>query len=82
VQKRKQSNRKFHIIRAVVVALLAVLVGGGVALAAYVANINSKITRRVDSNLLNVLTETKVTEPFYMLLLGIDRDEERLNDEE
>ncbi|MBP3885486.1 MAG: LCP family protein [Olsenella sp.] len=82
VQKRKQSSRRFHIIRAVLVALLAVLVGGGVALAAYVANINSKITRRVDSNLLNVLTETKVTEPFYMLLLGIDRDEERLNDAE
>ena len=50
---------------------------GGVAAAAYIANINSKITKNVDSSLRSVLTETKVTEPFYMLLLGIDRDEDR-----
>ena len=77
VSKRKKARRKSRVIRTVLIALLALVVGGGVAAAAYIANINSKITKNVDSNLRSVLTETKVTEPFYMLLLGIDRDEDR-----
>ncbi|SER67166.1 LCP family protein [Parafannyhessea umbonata] len=75
--KRRQNRRKHRVLRTIGIAALALLVSGTVAVAAFIANINGKITRGVDSDLLNVLSDTNNSEPFYMLLLGIDKDEER-----
>lgn len=78
--RRKTSRRKNRILRGVLITLAVLVVGMGVAAAAYIANINGKITSGIDESLRSVLTETKASEPFYMLLLGIDKDESRTND--
>ena len=63
---------------AVVVILLAVLVGGGIWFWQYVQNVTNKIHEGVDENLSAALSEgVKPGEPFYMLLMGVDRSQER-----
>lgn len=77
IEKRQRRGRH-HVLRAVLVTLVALVVAGGAAVAAYVHHINSTITAGVDDKLRDTLVETKDPgDPFYMLLLGIDKDEER-----
>lgn len=77
IEKRQRRGRH-HVLRAVLVTLVALVVAGGAAVAAYVNHINTTITAGVDDKLRDTLVETKDPgDPFYMLLLGIDKDEER-----
>ncbi len=77
---RKKSRRKKvgFVVLAVVLLLVA---GAGVAAAAFVDSINSRIQEDVDEDLTEELVITETSEPFYMLLLGIDSSEERENSE-
>ena len=78
VSKRKQAKRSHRVLKVVVISLVAVLAVAGAAFAWYVNNINSKLSEGIDSSLLNQLVApTKTDDPFYMLLLGVDQDEER-----
>lgn len=77
-QKRRGKGKgKHHVLRGVLigvaVAVLVVVAAG----AAYISYINGKLSGNLDSNLDSVLTSTDAGEPFYMLLLGIDKDETR-----
>lgn len=82
VEKRRRRGRH-HVLRTVLIAVLAVIVSGGVAVAAYIHHINSTINAGVDSKLRQALVETKDPgDPFYMLLLGIDKDESRAESSE
>lgn len=82
IEKRRRRGRH-HVLRTVLVAILAVIVSGGVAVAAYIHHINSTINAGVDTKLRKALVETKDPgDPFYMLLLGIDKDEERADSAE
>ena len=74
------AQRRKRIVRTVFMALLAVLVTGTVAIAAFVNDINTKITGSVDARLQGVLTTQEAGKPFYLLLIGIDKDEARTND--
>lgn len=75
---RKRSHRR--IAAAVLATIFVLLVGASVAVAAYVADINSKLTGEVDENLRTVLVTQEAGKPFYLLLIGIDKDEGRTND--
>lgn len=77
IEKRQRRGRH-HVLRAVLLVLVALVVASGVAVAAYVHHINTAITSGVDDKLRDTLVETKDPgDPFYMLLLGIDKDEGR-----
>jgi LCP family protein required for cell wall assembly len=71
------SRKRKRIAYTVLATILAVLLGTGVAAAAFVSNINQKLTGRVDANLKTVLTAQEAGKPFYMLLIGVDRNEGR-----
>ncbi|MCI1667962.1 MAG: LCP family protein [Olsenella sp.] len=78
VSKRKKAKRSHRVLKVVVITLVAVLAVAGAAFAWYINNINSKLSKGIDSNLLNQLVATtKTDDPFYMLLLGVDQDDER-----
>ena len=90
--KSKSTTRRNVLIGAGVAA--GVLVVGGVAAAAsFVNSIGSRLNEGVDDTTKAVLQDQQVaaqelvsnwtdTSPFYMLLLGVDSMEERLDDEE
>lgn len=75
-QKRKSAG-KHHVLRNVLIGVAAVVLVAVVAVAAYVHHINSQLNGDLDPSLSSVLTSTDAGEPFYMLLLGIDKDEAR-----
>lgn len=73
--RAKKKRRK--IIGGVVGALLAVLlVGGGVALA-YMGFLNGKLNFGIDDETRGALVDKSLSEPFYMLLMGTDKSEDR-----
>jgi LCP family protein required for cell wall assembly len=76
---RKRRHRK-SVLRGVLITFLCILLSGGVAVAAYMFNINSRLTQGVDSSLRSVLSEASFDQPFYMLLLGVDKDSVRESD--
>lgn len=78
-QTRKNRGRKKILTIVGVVALALVLVGAGVGFA-FVGSISGKLHSGVDDDLLAALTDTaRPEDPFYMLLLGVDKSESREN---
>lgn len=78
--KKRIATTKKKILRTIGFSCLGFLVTVGVALAAvvgYLYMINGQITGRVGKDLLATLTDTSNNEPFYTLLLGVDKDEDR-----
>lgn len=78
--KKRIATTKKKILRTIGFSCLGFLVTVGVALAAvvgYLYMINGQITGRVGKDLLATLTDTSNDEPFYTLLLGVDKDEDR-----
>ena len=71
--RRRQKKRNKRIAIAVVVILLVVFAGA----AAYVAYLNGLMGIR-DEQLLASLKEQSSDEPFYLLMLGVDKGEERI----
>ena len=75
-KRRKRSGRK-HVLIGVLSALVVVIVGVGVAAALYIASINDKINENITPEIRDQLTSIEPQEPFYMLLLGVDKSEGR-----
>lgn len=76
---RKDRGRKKVLSVAGIVALVVVLVGAGVGFA-FVNSISSKLNSGVNDDLLNALTDTaRPEDPFYMLLMGVDKSQSRAN---
>ena len=74
--RRKARNRKGH-VKVFLIVLVAVLVAAAGGAFAYMTHINSNLNSGVTNDLLEQLTTTEAGEPFYMLLLGVDKDEDR-----
>lgn len=79
--KLRSRSRK-RILLSILAAIVVVLVGASVAIASYINEINQKITGRVDTQLQTVLTTQEAGKPFYLLLIGVDKDEGRVEDPE
>lgn len=80
VSRRPKKHRGTKI--ALVVVLVLLLAVGGVAFGGvmYVNSISDKLHKNVDQNLMQALSVEKAApgEPFYMLVMGVDRSEERV----
>ena len=73
-----RSQRRTHrIVKTVLVCVLAIVVAAAGLGAAYLGNINSRLRKNIDSSLLGTLSKKEAGKPFYMLLLGVDKDEAR-----
>lgn len=81
---RKRKNRKRKIVvRGVLISLLCVLLAGGGALAMYIGGINNQLTSGLDKNTKELLADSvQYDDPFYMLLLGVDKSQERMESSE
>ena len=78
---RRRKKRRGRVLRVVLVTLLVALVGVGTAAAAYIAHINSALSSNVSDDLRAQLSEpVQQSDPFYMLLLGVDKSEARAED--
>ncbi len=77
--RRRKKRRRGRVLRFALVTILLVLVGAGTALGLWISDINSRLSDNtvVDDDLLETLVAVDSSEPFYMLLLGIDKSEER-----
>ena len=82
--KRERTKKRRKLIALGVVAVCLTLVLGGVGAAwAYLNNLDKALNKDVDADLLNSLTVTdSASDPFYMLLIGIDKDEGRESSDE
>ncbi len=78
----KKHKRRFKGALIAGLVLLVLIVGVAVAVGIYVGNINTKLTENVTTDLREQLAETTPGEPFYLLLLGVDKDEGRMADTE
>lgn len=77
MRKRRQRNK---ILKAVACTLIAVVLAAGAGAFAYAQYLNSKMMEGVDDSLREALSSTdSPTDPFYMLLLGVDGSIERDN---
>ena len=75
--KHRNRSRR-NLVRGALIILVALVLVLGASAIAYVNNINSKLSSGVDEELLNVLAEREEKDdPFYMLLLGVDKGEGR-----
>lgn len=75
----RQSRKRKSVLRVFLIALVSIFIVGGTAAFAYVSNISSRLSEGIDSNLRGQLTEVEGGDPFYMLLIGTDKSEERVN---
>lgn len=73
-RKRKRGFRPIH---AVIIAVILLIVGAGTAAALYVSHINTKLAEKVTPELKQELVQKEPGNPFYLLLLGIDKDQSR-----
>lgn len=77
-KRARSKKRRKRIALGVVTVCLALLVGGVGAAWAYMNSIDQSLNKDVDADLLNSLSVTdSASDPFYMLLIGIDKSEQR-----
>ena len=81
-RKRKSRKRKV-VLRGVLIGILCVLLAGGGALAMYIGGINNQLTMGLDKSTKELLADSvQYDDPFYMLLLGVDKSQERMGSAE
>lgn len=82
-KRERTKKRRKRIALGVVAVCLALVLGGVGAAWAYLNNLDKALNKDVDADLLNSLTVTdSASDPFYMLLIGIDKDEGRESSDE
>ena len=79
--ERKAAGRRRGLRVVLITLLLTLLVGGGVAFA-FIMDLNNRLAQGVTQELRDVLVSYDAGEPFYMLLLGVDKNHDRVNDPE
>ena len=80
-QTRRSRTRRQRLRICLAVVAAVVLCTAGIALA-YAGNISSKLTAGIDAALRGQLTTTEAGEPFYMLLMGVDKSQDRAESDE
>lgn len=80
-RERKRKTRRKRIIMVVLCVLLVALLGGIGFAWAYVSQVEGNMNKNLDEDLLGSLSVTdSPSDPFYMLLIGVDKDENRAAD--
>ncbi len=80
--RRRKKSRGF-VLRTVLIVLAVVLIGAGTAVAFYINDISARLTSGLDTEQSSALREVlsddvSLDDPFYMLLLGVDKSQERV----
>lgn len=78
----RHSRKRKSVLRGFLVVLLSFVVVGGTLAFAYALNISSKLNEGIDAALRGQLTDVNGGDPFYMLLIGIDKNVDRVNSAE
>ena len=81
---RRSSLHRSRMTKAkfMVGAVVALIMAIGVAVALYVADIDERLTHDITAGLRDQLEHSEPGDPFYLLLLGIDKDQGRVADVE
>lgn len=77
--RRRNRMSKIKVVTATIIVIIMAI---GVAVALYVSDINSRLTRDITAGLRDQLEHSEPGDPFYLLLLGIDKDQGRVADTE
>jgi len=64
-------------VKRVLIAVVIVIAAAGTAVALYMNDLNSRLSAGIDSSLKDQLVTVQYDDPFYILLLGVDKDDER-----
>lgn len=73
--RRRMSTGK-KVLIGIVIAIVAILAAAGIAVALYINSINNALSLGEDADeIKGALTATRHTEPFYMLVMGVDKRE-------
>lgn len=81
--ERRQAKKRRNVALIVVACVLSVILAGGTAVALYLGDINSRLSSGLSTATRDLLSDTiTYDDPFYMLLLGVDKSEERVNSAE
>ena len=77
------TKRPRKLLKIILIILAVLIVAAAIGVFLYTKNIESNLNRNLDEDVTEALVETDMSkEPFYVLLLGTDRSEERDADEE
>ena len=78
---QERRRRRRSVLRVVALVFVALVVAASVGVGMFVANINARLSENVTEELREQLAQPKEPdEPFYMLLLGVDKDQGRVDD--
>lgn len=77
---RRRRGRGHKVLRGVLITLVVLLVGAGSAFAFYLMDINGRLSNGVTDALRNQLVAVEAQDPFYMLLLGVDKSDDRASE--
>ena len=81
--RKRQNRTRKRVVRGVLIGLLCVLLAAGGAVAMYMGDINSRLTSGLDKQTRELLSDSvQLDNPFYMLLMGVDKSEDRVNSAE
>lgn len=81
--RTEKRRSRISTIKIIAVVTVAVIMAIGVTAALYVSDINHRLTEHVTDQLRQTLVpSTEPGDPFYLLLLGIDKDQGRVDDVE
>lgn len=69
-------------LRVTILCVLAFVLLVAAGIGVYISNINAKLSENVTAELREQLVETTAGDPFYLLLLGVDKDQGRIEDTE
>ena len=76
-KRRQRRKGRGRVLKVFLITVLVLLAGAGTALGLYLADINSRFGEGVTSELRQQLVAVEPQDPFYMLLLGVDKSEGR-----
>ena len=78
----EQGRRRKIGLRIALVVVLVFLLSVAAAASIYVSNINARLSANVTDALRDQLVQSTPGDPFYLLLLGVDKDQSRIEDTE
>ena len=75
--RQRTSKERMGIGKKILIGVIILLAAVGGALAWYFTDINSRLSGNVSPDVRRVLVSADMDKPFYMLLLGVDKDNDR-----
>lgn len=75
--KKRKTRKRQSVTKTVLISVAAAFAAAIIGLGIFLFGIQSLLGQGLDTNLFNVLTDTSIHQPFYMLLLGTDKSSER-----